>query len=408
MRILMVNKFLVRRGGVETYTFDLGRLLHEAGHEVHYFGMDDQAREVGNDWDIYVPGMDLGGSQGLARIKDIGRVIDSKMSAELMTCLLDAYQPDVVHFNNIHYHLTPSVVVAADEWRRRNGCATTLVMTMHDYHCVVPCDGCLNNRTYEVCDECLDGCYARCALRGCTRGGRAKSLVASAEAYYWAHRHVWRRIDVVICPSACLKGKFDRVSDFSGRTVHLPNFANLARKSYEKGRYVLYFGGYYRNKGVGTLLKVAAKHPEITFEFAGSGGYEDEMRSLPNVRDHGFMTGEALRELVGRATLTVLPSECLENSPMAVLEALCCGTPVLAADVGGIPELVEDGVTGELFSFRDEADLERHLVSMWGDPHRCAEYARNCADFEPMSGERYLEAVSGIYRDPSFAVGSGK
>ena len=66
MRVLLVNKFLERRGGVETYVIELGRVLAEAGHEVQYFGMDGPERVVGNEWGIYVPRIELGGRQGLA------------------------------------------------------------------------------------------------------------------------------------------------------------------------------------------------------------------------------------------------------------------------------------------------------------------------------------------------------
>lgn len=64
MKILQVSKFLVRRGGVETYLLDLGSLLENAGHEVQYFGMDDPNKLVGNKWGIYAPAMELGGGAG--------------------------------------------------------------------------------------------------------------------------------------------------------------------------------------------------------------------------------------------------------------------------------------------------------------------------------------------------------
>jgi glycosyltransferase involved in cell wall biosynthesis len=397
MKILQVSKFLVRRGGVETYLIDLGQLLKSVGHEVEYFGMDDAERVVGNRYGIYAPPIEFGGNQGLSRIADVRRTIDSKAAADAMARILLEFQPDVVHLNNIHYHLTPSVIEAAYAYKASAGRPIGIVMTMHDYHSIVPCDGCMNNRTYEICDKCLDGRYWRCAIRGCTRGGRAKSAVASMEAAYWARKHVWAKLDCVICPSMYMKQEFDRVSDFTGRTVHLPNFSNLERRTYEKERYVLYFGAYNRDKGVATLLEVAKRHPEIEFRFSGRGPLAPSMRSIPNVCDLGFNTGEKLHAIVGRAALVVVPSECLENSPFTVIEAFCAGTPVLGARIGGIPELVEDGVTGELFEFRNSADLERRLVSLWNDQEKCAHYAANCVRFEPMSGRHYLSELMSIY-----------
>lgn len=397
MKILMVNKFLVRRGGVETYVIDLGGLLERAGHEVQYFGMDDPDRAVGNKWNMYAPRVELGGRQSAGRIKDVARMVDSTENALLMSALLHAFEPDVVHFNNIHYHLTPSVLESAFKYREATQKQVSVVMTMHDYHTIVPCDGCMNVRTYEVCDECLDGRFIRCAFRGCVRGGRAKSVVAALEAGYWASKHVYRGLDSIVCPSAFMKDQFDKIEGFQRYTVHLPNFANLERKTSRKERYVLYFGAYNRDKGVGTLLEIARRHPDIRFKFAGRGSLSSVMKGISNVEDLGFRTGEGLRDVVRKAALAVVPSECLENSPFTVLEALCCGTPVLGANVGGIPELVSDGLTGELFEFRNPNDLEGKLVSLWSDPDRLACYASNCASFDPMSPERYLRELMAVY-----------
>lgn len=399
MRVLLVNKFLERRGGVETYVIELGRVLAEAGHEVQYFGMDGPERVVGNEWGIYSPKLELGGRQGLGRISDIARTIRSQENHDLMVGLLEKFQPDIVHFNNIHYHLTPSVLEAAARYKAAAEKPVAIVMTQHDYHLVVPCDGCLNNRTYEICEKCLDGQYLRCALGGCVRGGRAKSAVGALESTYWHRRGTYRHIDVCICPSAYMRGRFEKVPEFAGRTAHIPNFTNLKRltKPVEKGGYVLYYGAYNRDKGVATLLDVARRHPEIEFRFAGRGPLSEQMRGIINVRDLGFNSGERLREIVARASLVVVPSEGMENSPFTVIEAQCLCAPVLAARVGGIPELMEDGVTGRLFDFRDERDLEHKLVEMMADGELLGRYARNCSAYEPMSRRRYLVMLEDVY-----------
>ena len=398
MRVLLVNKFLVRRGGVETYVLDLGRLLQEAGHEVQYFGMDDSRKLVGNDWGIYAENVELGGGQGVSRIKDVPNTIRSRRNYTLMSQLLEAFQPDVVHFNNIHYHLTPSVIQAAACYRANVNKSVTLVQTMHDYHAIAPCDGLFSNRNFELCEKCLDGKVFRCFINRCVRGGYAKALVASAEGAYWNHARAYNELDVAICPSNYLRQRYDSSSVFYSPTIHLTNFSNVERRKYPKDRYFLYFGGYYRNKGVETLLNILSRHPEIDFHFAGDGHYRDRMHELPNVTDHGFLSGEELREVVGKALLAVLPSEWPENSPFSVIEALCSGTPVLGANIGGIPELVEGGVTGELFRFRDIDDLENKLVTLWNNSPALQRYAEGCEGFEPMSPSHYLEEITDIYR----------
>lgn len=63
MRILLVNKFIFPKGGAETYTFDVGKMLEEHGHEVQYFGLENEKNIVGNRVGSYVTNMDF--SQGI-------------------------------------------------------------------------------------------------------------------------------------------------------------------------------------------------------------------------------------------------------------------------------------------------------------------------------------------------------
>ena len=65
MRILLVNKFIFPKGGAETYTFDVGKMLEEHGHEVQYFGLENEKNIVGNRVDSYVTNMDF--SQGIKK-----------------------------------------------------------------------------------------------------------------------------------------------------------------------------------------------------------------------------------------------------------------------------------------------------------------------------------------------------
>ena len=59
MRILIINKFLHPNGGSETYIFGLGDALRRRGHEVQYFGMEDERNIVGNDWNISIKNMNF-------------------------------------------------------------------------------------------------------------------------------------------------------------------------------------------------------------------------------------------------------------------------------------------------------------------------------------------------------------
>lgn len=135
-------------------------------------------------------------------------------------------------------------------------------------------------------------------------------------------------------------------------------------------------------------MEAAKELPEIPFVFAGSGPLEGELEKIPNVTNVGFQTGEALELLIRQARLTVLPSECYENCPFTVLESISYGTPVLGADIGGIPELIEVGRTGELFESGNLEELKTRLVQQYFDSGKYFLHEKNT---EMMSVERYTD-----------------
>ena len=90
-----------------------------------------------------------------------------------------------------------------------------------------------------------------------------------------------------------------------------------------------------------------------------------------------------LKKLIGWAKFSVFPSEWYENCPYSVMESQLYGTPVVASRIGGVPELVEDGITGELFTPGDVDDLKSKIENLWNDKEK-QKPARQIA------GKRYL------------------
>ena len=130
MRILLVNKFIFPKGGAETYTFDVGKMLEEHGHEVQYFGLENEKNIVGNRVGSYVTNMDF--SQGIkANLNAPFRIIYSREARKKIRAVLDDFQPDVVHLNNIQYHLTPSIILEINKWRKETKKECKIVYTTH-------------------------------------------------------------------------------------------------------------------------------------------------------------------------------------------------------------------------------------------------------------------------------------
>ena len=104
---------------------------------------------------------------------------------------------------------------------------------------------------------------------------------------------------------------------------------------------------------------------------------EHLLKDVPNIKNVGFQKGEALERLIREARFTVYPSECYENCPFSVMESIQYGTPVLGADIGGIPELIRSGETGELFKSGDTVALVQGIRALWEDASCCRQYGEN-------------------------------
>lgn len=361
MKVLMINKFLYPNGGSETYIFKIGEWLEKNGHEVQYFGMEHAGRCVGNRVNAYTSDMDFHGGSILSKLTYPIKTIYSSEARKQIRKVLDEFKPDVCHINNFNYQLTPSIILEIKKWNKN----CKIVFTAHDYQLVCPNHMCNNPNTHENCEKCLGGHFINCTKGKCIHGSTAKSAIGTMEAMLWNGNGVYKNFDKIICCSEFLKKKMDTNPVFAERTIALHNFVEkVEKKDVEKKDYVLYFGRFSEEKGIGTLIQAAKELPDVQFIFAGTGPLESEINGVANIKNVGFQKGEALEKLIREAKFSVYPSEWYENCPFSVMESQMYGTPVLGADIGGIPELIEVGKTGELFESGNKEELKSKIKEM--------------------------------------------
>lgn len=399
MKVLMINKFLYPKGGAETYTLKLGKYLQEQGHEVQYFGMEHPSRTVGNRVDAYTSYMDFHSESMLAKLSYSFKTVYSSEARKKIRQVLEDFQPEVCHLNNFNYQLTPSIILEIRKWEKETGHKCKVLYTAHDPQLVCPNHMCLNPNTHQVCEKCFGGRHINCTLGKCVHGSVAKSLFGTMEGYLWKWLGVYRKLDTIICPSNFMKTKLDTDPVLAGKTVVLHNFVDpVEKKQVQKKDYVLYFGRYSEEKGLETLVKAVKGLPEINFIFAGSGPSEHVLENVPNLKNVGFQTGEALEMLIREARFSIIPSECYENCPFSVLESQMYGTPVLGANIGGIPELINEGKTGELFESGNEEELRGKIQQLWQDWEKLEKYSENCNHAKHMFVEEYVNKMMQYYQ----------
>ncbi len=398
MKILMVNKFLFPNGGSETYIFKLGECLAKQGHQVEYFGMDDENRCVSNSANSYTSNMDFHNGSKLKKITYPIKTIYSTEARKKIRLVLNKFRPDAVHLNNFTYQLTPSIILEINKWKKETNSNCKIIYTAHDYNLICPNHMLNNPNTHENCELCIGGKFINCTKNKCIHSSLAKSLVGTAEATFWKMQGTYKYIDKIICCSEFMKKKLDTNPLFRNKTIAMHNFVEQKQyRTVEKKDYVLYFGRYSEEKGINTLLKVCKELPKIDFIFAGSGPLEKDVNSVQNVKNVGFKTGNELEKLVREAKFTVYPSEWYENCPFSVMESQMYGTPVIGADIGGIPEIIENGKTGELFESGNISDLQSKVLNLWNDDEKLTTYIKNCKDVHFDTTEEYVEKLIKYY-----------
>jgi glycosyltransferase involved in cell wall biosynthesis len=245
--------------------------------------------------------------------------------------------------------LSPSIILAA------NACRVPVVQTLHNFRML--CANALLYRDGVVCADCVGKSLpVNGIVHGCYRGSRTGSAIVTAA--YAVHRmaHTWDCIDCFIAVSEFQRGILVRGGLPADKVVVKPNFAGWDTWDAEKNteEVALFAGRLSREKGIRTLLSAwnTGKIP-LRLKIIGDGPMADEVRacvaSNTEVEYLGLQSPEAVYREIRKAKFLVFPSECYETFGRTAVEAFSQGTPVLAADLGGVRELVENGVTGYCF-----------------------------------------------------------
>jgi glycosyltransferase involved in cell wall biosynthesis len=349
MKILLVNKFYYRRGGDCIYMLNLEQLFKAHGHEVAVFAMD-YPENLDTPWKKYFPG-------NMSKLMAFTRPFGSQEVKRKFSALLDDFRPDVVHLNNVHTQLSPVIAEIA------NSRGIRVVWTLHDYKLLCPRYDCLKDGK-TICETCFNGDKKACLDNKCMKGSTLASLIGWREAVTWNRERLEACTDVFVCPSQFMAGKMVQGGFSKAKMKTLCNFIDVtkcAKDSYEKSDYYCFIGRLSHEKGAKTLIK-AAKQLPYKLVVIGGGPLMNELKAIAsdNIEFVGFKQWDEIKELVGKARFSVIPSEWYENNPLSVIEAQCLGTPVLGAKIGGIPELTE-----YTFKSGDAEDLKAHIEKMW-------------------------------------------
>jgi len=404
MRVLQVNKFLWQSGGPERYMLELAELLRRNGHELLFFAMQHERNLPCDCSRYFVSGIKYRDTSAWYRLKTairaIGKTVYSAESKRKIRALVSAKRPDIAHLHMISRQISPSILPVLKR------CGVPVVQTVHNSELICPNAHCFIDHRRERCDRCLRGQYYQAIVHRCVRHSWAASTLSALAQYVHRKSRVFEKhVDLFLCPSRFLANRLAAGGIPAAKIRHLPNFIELRRYEphYEVGRYGVFLGRLSPEKGVATLLEAAARARQVPLVIVGEGWQEEELRqtaaagNLSHVTFAGYQDGDELKELIRQAAFLVLPSECYENSPMVIYEAGALGKPVVAADVGGVAELIRAGDTGLLFPPGNAEQLAEHMLRLDRDRHLCREMGQRARqNIEQICASHY-DRLMGFY-----------
>jgi len=354
--LLAVNNYYYLRGGAESVFFEEMALFKREDWEVIPFSMRDPKNQS-TSWDSYfIKSLEFENLTSMAaKIAAVPKIIYSREAKSKLRQLLEKINPDICHLHNIYHHLSPAILPVLKQHN------IPTVMTLHDLKIACPAYRMLNDQ--GICESCKGGKNYNILKNKCIKGSTLGSAVIMLESYL----HLWldtyaQGVDRFVVPSRFYRDKFIEWGWPEEKFAYVPNFVDTDQFDYntKAGDYFFYFGRLSFEKGIGTLIKAALK-AGVKLKVAGVGPDEDAVKSLAgdsqNIEFLGFLRGEELHQAIAHARSVVLPSEWYENAPISVMESYAMARPVIGADIGGIPELVQEGVTGFTYPSGDVQEL---------------------------------------------------
>jgi len=361
MKFLLTTSFYppYHLGGDAIHVKYLSEELQSRGHEVHvlysldaytvkkkHFSQKNEQTEIYT----YPVKTHFNSSSYAAYLLGNSTAITTKFDS-----LINQIKPDVIHHHNIS-------LLGYNLLKKRSNYLN--LFTAHDYWLVCQQNNLLKGRAV-LCQHQHKGSCFFCSLN-CKRPPQIWRL-------FTGFKKAIEDIDLIIAPSnfvaRILKNKI------SAKTIVLPNFvptppSNIGPANFEN--YFLFVGMLEKHKGILDLLQVVkdlkrAINPKLVILGEGSLkntviGFTKKNSLSSSIFYRGFVEKkEELYPLYKNALALIIPSICAENAPLTALEALSVGSPVIASNVGGLPEIV--GKYDEKLLFNNWIELENILLN---------------------------------------------
>jgi len=220
-------------------------------------------------------------------------------------------------------------------------------------------------------------------------------------------RRATRGITTVISPSKFMMDFHVNLGFFEKSNRYIvPNGMRFNNKSNIKNNETnfLFIGQIEEHKGPQIAVKAfkRLKNEKIKLHLVGKGNYLGELKKIigndERILLHGFVPDDKLEEIFERCSYVIFPSIWYENFPLVIFEAMNRGLPVIASNLGGLPELIKDGYNGFLFRPGDVACLQNIMEKISEDREMLSRFSRNAIESSKrFSLETQMESIMNIF-----------
>ncbi len=267
----------------------------------------------------------------------------SEESKRRVAAILSKNRPDVCHVHNFFPQITPTVYEACNEAN------VPVVQTLHNYR--ILCANALFLREGKPCELCLTGSPWNGVLHACYRNSALASIPVAQMIQSQRKKDAWnQKVNHFVALTEFAREKFLQGGLHVDRVSLRRNYSEDLGLGSQSGGYAIYLGRISAEKGLKTLVDSwKADYPQL--KIVGDGDLSLPLAGKTNIEIINRLPRDAAIQLLKDARFSILPTECYEGgTPSALIESLSVGTPILASRIGGIPEVIQDGVAGYLFS----------------------------------------------------------
>jgi glycosyltransferase involved in cell wall biosynthesis len=377
MRILFINVLYAPfiGGGAEITLKNLVEGIYNLGHEVKVlsFWDKDDEEEIIDGIPVYrakIPNVYL--PYGKIRQPFLKRrlwhILDiyNPISKEIVLKQIRNFKPDIISIHNTQGW-------SCSIWDAVSEAGVPAIQVLHDLYLLCPTNMFKNN---VICKkQCLTCKLMRLPYK--SKSNKLKAVVG---------------VSNFILDKYLSYGYFENVpiKKVIYNSRKLSNFI-VERRTDSKYINFGFIGTLAQNKGIEVLLKAyhKIKKPNYKLFVAGAGkqDYEEYLKSKYKDDSIIFMGRVEPKDFFEKVDVTIVPSIWYENLPGVVYESFAFGIPVIGSNIGGIPEMIINGVNGMLFDPYKEGDLEEKLLKFEGD---ISDW-KNKAEIIKQSAQKFLD-----------------